>query len=92
MAIHHRQARMAVPGVEFQNGLSLCGGKWDSDESVKERRLYTVKANEGKKTKEGPEILTALLPHDSTVTHVFMFILFWISVYGQKMAEDPFKT
>lgn len=52
MAIHHGQARMVVLGVEFQNELSVCGGKWDSDESVKERRLYTVKANEGKKTKD----------------------------------------
>lgn len=33
-------------------GLLGCGGKWDSDESVRERRLYTVKANEGKRTED----------------------------------------
>lgn len=28
------------------------GGKWDSDESVRGKRMYTVKANEGKRTKD----------------------------------------
>lgn len=90
MAIHHGQARMVVLGVEFQNELSVCGGKWDSDESVKERRLYTVKANEGKKTRLvlSAEILTALLPCDSIVTIVFMFIWLCIPVYGLKMAQN----
>lgn len=40
---------MVLQGVEFQTG---CGGKWDSDESVNERRLCTVKANEGKRAQD----------------------------------------
>ena len=43
---------MVERGVEFQRGLSGCGGKWNSDESVRERQLYTVKANEGMWTKD----------------------------------------
>lgn len=38
--------------VSEGGGLLGCGGKWDSDESVRERRLYTVKANEGKRTED----------------------------------------
>lgn len=39
-------------GVGVGGGLLGCEGKWDSDESVRERRLYTVKANEGKRTED----------------------------------------
>lgn len=94
MAIHHGQARMVVQGVEFQNELSVCGGKWDSDESVNERLLYTVKANEGKRTKLvlSAEIQTALLPCDSVVTIVFMFIRLCLPVNGLETAQNYIHT